>query len=57
MKMSTVRKKQSIKHCLICLQADHRPNKKTLKVIADVRAGKGLIKAENAEDLFKKLGI
>jgi hypothetical protein len=55
--MSKVRKKQSIKNCLICLQADHRPNKKTLKVIADVQAGKGLIKVENAEDLFRNLGI
>lgn len=33
------------------------PNKKTLKAITDTQAGKGLIKAKDAEDLFKKLGI
>jgi hypothetical protein len=33
------------------------PNKKTLKAIRAVENGKGLIRAKNAEDLFKKLGI
>lgn len=33
------------------------PNEKTLKVIADAQANKGLINAKDAEDLFKKLGI
>ncbi len=33
------------------------PNKKTLKVIADAHAGKGLTTAKDVEDLFKKLGI
>lgn len=33
------------------------PNKKTLKVIADIEAGKGLVKSKNIDDLFKKLGI
>jgi antitoxin component of RelBE/YafQ-DinJ toxin-antitoxin module len=33
------------------------PNKKTLKAIADIEAGKGLTRTKNAKDLFKKLGI
>ena len=33
------------------------PNKKTLRTIANIEAGKDLVQAENAEDLFKKLGI
>ena len=33
------------------------PNKKTLKAMQDVENGVDLVKAENAQDLFKKLGI
>jgi len=33
------------------------PNKKTLKAISDAEKGKGLVEADNIEDLFKKLGI
>ena len=33
------------------------PNKTTLKAIKDVEKKRNLIKAENAEDLFRKLGI
>lgn len=33
------------------------PNKKTLKAIKSVEKGKNLIKADDAEDLFRKLGI
>ncbi len=33
------------------------PNKKTLKAMQDVEDGVDLVKAENAQDLFKKLGI
>ena len=33
------------------------PNKETLQAIVNIEAEKDLIKAENAEDLFKKLGI
>ena len=33
------------------------PNKKTLKAIANIETGKDLVKAKNAKDLFKKLGI
>ena len=32
-------------------------NKKTLNVIANIEAGKNLIKAKDIKDLFKKLGI
>lgn len=32
-----------------------RYNAETEKAISDVRTGKGLIKAKNVEDLFKKL--
>jgi antitoxin component of RelBE/YafQ-DinJ toxin-antitoxin module len=32
-------------------------NKETRKAIEDIEAGKGLTKAANAADLFKKLGI
>jgi antitoxin component of RelBE/YafQ-DinJ toxin-antitoxin module len=35
----------------------HIPNKKTVKAIKDAQKGKGLVKAKNAKDLFKKLGI
>ena len=34
-----------------------KPNKKTLKALADIEKKKGLVKAKNAADLFKKLGI
>jgi len=33
------------------------PNKETLKEIAETEAGKGLLEAEDALDLFDKLGI
>ena len=33
------------------------PNKRALKVIAEVQAGKGLVTAKDAEDLFKKLAF
>ena len=33
------------------------PNKKTLKAIANIEAGKDLVQAKDIEDLFKKLGI
>ncbi|MBU4269992.1 hypothetical protein KJ644_02120 [Candidatus Dependentiae bacterium] len=33
------------------------PNKKTLQAIKHVEEKKGLVKAKNAKDLFKKLGI
>jgi hypothetical protein len=33
------------------------PNKKTLRAIKDVERKRGLVKAKDAEDLFKKLGI
>jgi ribosomal 50S subunit-associated protein YjgA (DUF615 family) len=33
------------------------PNKKTLAAIANIEQGKNLVKAKDAEDLFKKLGI
>lgn len=33
------------------------PNKKTLKAMQDVEDRVDLVKAENAQDLFKKLGI
>jgi len=33
------------------------PNKTTLKAIKNVEEKKGLIKAKNTKDLFKKLGI
>ncbi len=33
------------------------PNKKTLQAIVDMEEGKNLIHAEDAQDLFKKLGI
>lgn len=35
----------------------NRYNAETEKVIADMRKGKGIIKAKNSADLFKKLGI
>jgi hypothetical protein len=33
------------------------PNKETLEALANIEAGKDLVKAKDAEDLFKKLGI
>lgn len=40
-----------------CLYSTNSPNKKTLKSIENVEKRKGLVKAKNAKDLFKKLGI
>ncbi len=33
------------------------PNRETKRAIREARKGKGVIKAKNAQDLFKKLGI
>ncbi len=33
------------------------PNKTTVKTFTDTDSGKNLIKCENAEDMFRKLGI
>jgi len=33
------------------------PNRETLKAIADVQNGKGLVKAKDAKDLFEKLDL
>lgn len=33
------------------------PNKETLEALTNIEAGKDLVKAKDAEDLFKKLGI
>ncbi|MBA3954398.1 hypothetical protein H0X48_03720 [Candidatus Dependentiae bacterium] len=40
-----------------CKYGNHEPNEETIKAIEEVKARKKLIKAENAEDLFEKLGI
>jgi hypothetical protein len=39
------------------LYSANMPNKETLKAIESVEKGQNLIKAEDAEDLFRKLGI
>ena len=39
------------------IYSSHIPNEKTLKTISDVENSKDLVEAEDAEDLFKKLGI
>ncbi len=38
-------------------QLQHQPNKKTRSTIKSIEQGKGLVKAKNAKDLFKKLGL
>lgn len=35
----------------------HEPNKKTQSAVKNIEKGKDLVKAKNAEDLFKKLGL
>jgi antitoxin component of RelBE/YafQ-DinJ toxin-antitoxin module len=40
-----------------CLKSSHYPNKTTIKAIKDAQAGKGLVKSDSLDDLFKKLGI
>jgi len=39
------------------LYSSNMPNKETLKAIKSVERGENLIEAEDAEDLFRKLGI
>ena len=39
------------------LYSKNTPNARTLKAIDSIEKGKDLIEAENAEDLFRKLGI
>jgi Antitoxin ParD len=39
------------------LYSKNIPNVTTLKAIENIEKGKDLIEAENAEDLFRKLGI
>lgn len=40
-----------------CRYSSHMPNEETIQAIKDTKEKKNLIKAKNAEDLFKKLGI
>ncbi len=35
----------------------HAPNKETLKALENVEKGKNLVRAKDAKDLFKRLGI
>lgn len=42
---------------LECHFSSHIPNEETIKAIKEVKSRKNLITAENAENLFKKLGI
>lgn len=35
----------------------YQPNAETIKAIEEAREGKNLVRCENAEDLFRKLGI
>lgn len=35
----------------------HIPNKKTTKVLKNIKEGKNLVKAENVQELLKKLGL
>ena len=39
------------------LYSANMPNKETLKAIESIEKGRDLIEADNAEDLFRKLGI
>ena len=39
------------------LYSKNTPNSKTLKAIESIEKNKDLIEAENADDLFRKLGI
>ncbi len=39
------------------LYSKNSPNAATLKAIDNIEKGKGLVKAKDADDLFKKLGI
>lgn len=34
-----------------------KPNKTTIKALKDAKQGKGIVKAKDIEDLFKKMGI
>lgn len=45
------------KDVVISENTNPRYNAETEKVIRDTRAGKGLNKVKNAEELFKELGI
>ena len=36
---------------------EHIPNTETRKVLDEIKSGKGLVKCESVDDLFKKLGI
>ncbi len=39
------------------LYSRNTPNSATLKAIDNIEKGKGLVEAEDADDLFRKLGI
>jgi len=59
-KIRSIKDIVSIEECLPKMKNSRKgktPNKKTLKVIANVEKGKNLVEAKDAEDLFKKLGI
>ena len=40
-----------------CRYSEHVPNETTIQAIEEAKARKNLIEADNAEDLFKKLGL
>ena len=40
-----------------CLSGSHYPNTTTINAIKDAQEGKGLVKSDSLDDLFKKLGI
>lgn len=39
------------------LYSEKKPNKETLDVIDSIEKGENLVEADDAEDLFKKLGL
>lgn len=39
------------------LKESHRPNKKTRTAIKNAERGKGLVRAKNVDDFFKKIGL
>jgi antitoxin component of RelBE/YafQ-DinJ toxin-antitoxin module len=49
--------RQAVNTQSLPIPVSYQPNAETVKAIEEARAGKDMVRCENAEDLFSKLGF
>lgn len=49
--------KQTVNTQSLPISVSYQPNAKTIQAIEEAQAGKDMVRCENAEDLFNKLGF